>query len=141
MFSRRDFLKRFGIGVAAACALASLPEAAVQALTLADAGRRCACEFLRTRYNDHMRGRTASETPLSMRVPSGLFAAFEGELFACERFIASDARQVERPHSLMFKGTMLFADPAMPAAWDVRFQEKPAPGRAYAMNTTGALVA
>lgn len=140
--NRRAFLQRFGIGLAAAAALASVPVSALEALSITEAGRRCAIEFLRKRYNEYVRGRSSDAMPLSMRVPPGLFAAYEGELTVCERFIPNeDARGEYAPRGLMFKGTALFADETMPAAWDVRFQERPAPGREYAWNTTGAIFA
>jgi hypothetical protein len=137
--NRRGFLKRFGIGLGAALTLAALPASAVEALTVADAGRRCACEYLRKRYNDYMRGKSYHDAPLAMFVSPGLFAAFEGELTANERFISGSHEPMER--HLMFKGTLLYAKPEITTWDDVRFMPAARAGSEYAMNTTGALLA
>ena len=138
--NRRAFLQRFGIGVGAALTLAALPASAVEALSVTDAGRRCAIEYLRHRWIEHMRGRSVTQAPPTMYVPQGLFDAYEGELTACVRFVLTDGHR-DGPRWLSFKGAKLFADPAMPKAWDVRFTDRPPRGVEYAMNTTGAVYA
>lgn len=138
MMNRRAFLQRFGIGVGAALALTAIPKAAIAALDTTEAGKRLACEFLRQRYNAHMRGKSVRDTPLLMRVPCGLFDAFAAELTSFERFVSVEELRCASSRHLMFKGTPLFEDPTMPG-WDVRFTERPAPGVEYAMNTTGAV--
>ena len=119
--NRRAFLKRFGIGLSAALTLAALPASAVEALTVTEAGKKCAIAFLLQRYREHLRGSRGSEMYLTMHVPSGLFTAYEGDLTINQRFVSGSTATHLNPRHLMFKGLFLFEDPAMPAAWDVRF--------------------
>jgi hypothetical protein len=88
---RRAFLKRFGIGVSAALALASLPVSAIEGLSVADAAKRCACEYMRKVYNDWCRT-NPGRIPTRLEAGVELFEAYEGELVACERFTASVER-------------------------------------------------
>lgn len=117
--NRRAFLQRFGIGLAAACALASLPVAAVEALTLPEAAKRLACEHLRKCYNDYARGKPAHEHPRVMRVSQGLYEAFEGELTNLERWTDPRDRDLVLEKHLLFKGARV--EPTLPAlrGWDV----------------------
>jgi hypothetical protein len=118
MLNRRAFLKRFGIGVAAACALASLPVSAVEALTLPEAGKRIACEYLRKIYNDWCQAHPG-QRPTRMEAGQELFEAFEGELIAHERFLCvADAER--GPRNLMFKAARL---DCVGRGWQVRVIE------------------
>ena len=128
MMNRRGFLQRFGIGVGAALALASLPKAAIAALTNEQAAKRCACEYMRARYLTHVREQMASHAPgikfympNHLRVSPGLYAAYEGELLACERYTAVDARG-GWDAGLMFKGARVTVDPALKRWEDLRFE-------------------
>lgn len=124
--NRRGFLKRFGIGLGAALTLAALPKAAVAALSNTEAAKRCAIEYMRATYNAHVREQMVSRAPGQrfympnrMHVSPGLYAAYEGELVACERYTASDARDGWNA-GLVFKGTRVKADPAL-TKWEIRF--------------------
>jgi hypothetical protein len=105
--NRRAFLKRFGIGVSAALALASLPETAIRGLSVADAGQRCAIEYLRKVYNDYMRGRSACAYPRRIEVGEELFAAYEGEITFFERFCAVGEESLS-VRNLKFKAATVY---------------------------------
>jgi hypothetical protein len=117
--NRRDFLKRFGVGVAAAAALAQVPVAVVQALDTAEAGKRLACEYMRRVYNEFSRGRGLAGLPRRMFVSPGLFEAYEGELMANERFVVVGFDDPGSPRVLCFKGARVSADPSM-RGWSAR---------------------
>ena len=99
--NRRDFLGRFGIGVSAALALASLPPAAIDGLSTLEAAKLCASEYLRKIYNEHANGRL-DQCPRRMEAGRELFEAYEGELVANIRFCQSI--EPPGPPNLMFKG-------------------------------------
>jgi hypothetical protein len=116
VLNRRAFLKRFGIGVAAACALASLPVSAVEALTLPEAGQRIACEDLRKVWLDWCRAHPG-QMPTRMEAGLELFEAFEGEIVVCMRFHAVESCG---PRNLMFKGARM---DCVGRGWQVRVIE------------------
>ena len=115
---RRGFLKRFGIGLAAACALAAVPEAVVKALAPAEAARRLACEHMRREWLGYMRGKRAEQCPRELRVSQGLYTAYKGELQSCERYTSGDAP--DRAPSLLFKAARVIVAPDV-RGWDIRF--------------------
>ncbi len=133
--NRRGFLKRFGIGLGAALTLAALPASAVKALTLPEAGKRLAIEYMLRRYREMARGRRADTLPSRMRVSPGLFAAYMGELTVNERFCSGIFSEFAAlPQGLMFKGLIVTADPSLKRWEDVQWVE---PVREYRINKTG----
>jgi hypothetical protein len=127
VLSRRTFLQRFGIGVGAALALASLTEAAVDGLTELQAANRCACEYLRKIYNDTshawFRAQGGPQHPERLYVSRGLYDALEGEFQANERFMSARPAHPSQPH-LMFKAAEVYADPTL-TGWDIRIPQPP----------------
>ncbi len=117
--NRRTFLQRFGIGVSAALALAALPASAIQALTTEQAAKRCAIEYLRKAYTDHVRGKSVSQHPRAFYVSQGLYDAYEGEIVANQRAMES-ARWEHTRQGLMFKGSKVEAKAEL-RGWDVVF--------------------
>lgn len=111
--NRREFVKRFGIGLSAACALASIPVSAVEALTTVEGAKRIACEYLRKVYNEHSRGAPMNH-PRRMEAGRELYEAFEGELVANERFCSGDDPYLT---GLMFKGARV---ECVGAGWTAR---------------------
>lgn len=108
--NRRAFLKRFGIGLSAAVALAAVPVEAIRSLTVDEAGRRLACEHMRRIYNEACRGRLGVH-PTEMRVSSGLLTAYEAELICNERFITE--RKVQGRYYPVFKCAAVIPDPSL----------------------------
>jgi hypothetical protein len=107
--NRRAFLKRFGIGLGSALALAHLPAAAVEGLSVEAAGKRIACEILRTIFNAYVA--KAGHPPASIAVGRTLFEMYESELVAAERFVAADAPAGW--DALLFKGVPLYSSPTL----------------------------
>jgi hypothetical protein len=106
MLNRRSFLKRFGIGVTAALALASLPASAVEHLSEPEAAKRIACEYLRKVYNEWAKAH-GNKGPSRMECGVELFEAFEGELIVNQRFTVEG--QHDGTRYLAFKGSKLSA--------------------------------
>lgn len=127
MVNRRHFLKQFGISLTAACALAVVPEAVIKALSTVDAGRRCACDYLRAQFYAFVGGDGAN-LPLAMRVSPGLYAAFEREMLINTRFMVAVLRHGVSVTT--FKNTPIVASPDL-SGWTVEFTRDQATADAW----------
>jgi len=120
--NRRGFLKRFGVGVTAALALAAVPKAAIAALDTVQAGKCLALQYMRKVYNEYSAKHRAF--PRLLHVSPGLHAAFESELLPCERFCVAGGVSGDTAfkNALKFKGAAVTIDPAL-RGWQMRVVE------------------
>lgn len=125
--TRRAFLQRFGIGLAAAAALAHVPETVLHALPLHEAGPYAAHEYLIARWREYMRGKTAADCPSELQVSHGLYDAFAA---SCAQLMRADPHlapyvetrtKKERRPGMMFRTATLRADPSITTWEGLRF--------------------